>query len=84
MEEKLKKLGYKGANNPFAIYMWLIVEKNMYMNIYFSLFDKQWHIEKHIVDTKTSKWISWDYVDKKFSSYKEAVTFSVDVILKAL
>jgi len=79
-EEKLSKLGYKGAINPFAIHAWLIIEKKVFAEVYFSLFHKQWSIQNYLVDVKKAQRMPWTdgKLDSyKFDTYKSALEFAV-------
>ena len=82
--EKLKKHGYNGAGNPFAIFMWLIVEKRLYPEVYFSKFDGKWHQNNYLVDTKTASSVPWEHTDKGFDTYKEIVDYVVKIVIKML
>lgn len=82
--EKLKKHGYKGVDNPFAAFMWMINEKNIYPDIYFSRYNCKWHMSNRWINLKTGKLGDWDHTNKPFDSYKSAVFHVVDVMTKLM
>jgi hypothetical protein len=82
--DKAKEKGYSGNKSLTEIQDWLRIDKNIYCEIFFSMYHKKWSINNYFIDLKKLKKINWDYTSQKFDDFDEALILAIDEMLKKI
>lgn len=52
---------------------WLLDEKNIFINVYYSIYHKLWLIDEYFADVDKNKLIPTKCGNKKYATYNEAL-----------
>jgi len=79
-----KEKGFDGIDSYFLIKEWLLLKHQIYAEVFFSTFHKTWSVNNYLIDTKKGKRIEWDYSNKKFEDYYDALELALKEMLKKI